>query len=137
MFSAFPSGWPGLGLLLLRAEIGVTLVVQGSAYLVDWHELGWVTRAVGILSVASGVSLLIGYLTPFVGALAALISLGTTLSWFQAPAPNLLDTKVATAMAASVAVAIICLGPGAFSIDARVFGRREIIIPGPSRPREH
>jgi hypothetical protein len=25
--------------------------------------------------------------------------------------------------------AIACLGPGAFSVDARLFGRREILIP--------
>jgi hypothetical protein len=29
----------------------------------------------------------------------------------------------------TMVLAIIGLGPGAFSVDARVFGRREIIIP--------
>jgi len=28
-------------------------------------------------------------------------------------------------------VAIIILGPGAFSVDSRLFGRREVIIPSP------
>jgi hypothetical protein len=31
-------------------------------------------------------------------------------------------------------VAITLLGPGAFSLDARLFGRREIIIPEAARP---
>jgi hypothetical protein len=30
-------------------------------------------------------------------------------------------------------VAVVFLGPGAFSLDARLFGRREIIIPPVSR----
>jgi len=30
-------------------------------------------------------------------------------------------------------VALVCLGPGAFSLDARLFGRRELIIPSPSQ----
>jgi hypothetical protein len=28
-----------------------------------------------------------------------------------------------------LAAAVLCLGPGAFSVDARLFGRREVIIP--------
>jgi hypothetical protein len=28
-----------------------------------------------------------------------------------------------------ISIALVCLGPGAFSLDARLFGRREIIIP--------
>ena len=30
---------------------------------------------------------------------------------------------------ATLAVAIVFLGPGAFSVDARIFGRRQIRIP--------
>ncbi len=33
-----------------------------------------------------------------------------------------------------ILVALVFLGPGAFSLDARLFGRREIIIPGTHRP---
>jgi hypothetical protein len=31
-------------------------------------------------------------------------------------------------------IAIVFLGPGAFSLDAYLFGRRELIIPPSSRP---
>jgi len=84
--------------------------------------------AVGLLAVASGVSLLIGYLTPAGCILAVVISSGDYFSWFQTPSPNLFETRIAAALAVSIAVALICLGPGAFSIDARLFGRHEIII---------
>jgi uncharacterized membrane protein YphA (DoxX/SURF4 family) len=32
-----------------------------------------------------------------------------------------------------VTVALLFLGPGAYSVDARLFGRREIVIPRRSR----
>jgi len=34
-------------------------------------------------------------------------------------------------LAMVIAIGLICLGPGAFSLDARLFGRREITIPSP------
>jgi uncharacterized membrane protein YphA (DoxX/SURF4 family) len=129
MFPTFPSGWPGVGLLLLRVALGVTLVAQGAAYVVDWRHLALLTWTVGLLAVAVSLSLLIGYLTPLTGILAALTGVGTALSWFPAPNPNLFDTRLAAALATVIAIAIVCLGPGAFSLDARLFGRREIIIP--------
>lgn len=35
-----------------------------------------------------------------------------------------------------MSLALLMLGPGAFSLDARLFGRREIIIPEGRRPPE-
>jgi uncharacterized membrane protein YphA (DoxX/SURF4 family) len=132
MFPTFPSGWPGVGLLLLRSALGVTLIAQGAAYVVDWPHLGLFTWTVALLAAASGVSLLIGYLTPFAGVLAGLICVGCALSWFPASNPNLFETRLAAALVTVIAVAIVCLGPGAFSLDARLFGRREIVIPNSS-----
>jgi hypothetical protein len=34
----------------------------------------------------------------------------------------------------SIASAAMLLGPGAHSLDARIFGRREVIIPKATRP---
>jgi hypothetical protein len=35
-------------------------------------------------------------------------------------------------LSAVMAIAVVCLGAGAFSLDSRLFGRREIIIPARS-----
>jgi uncharacterized membrane protein YphA (DoxX/SURF4 family) len=132
MFPTFPSGWPGVGLLLLRLALALTVGAYGLAYVADWRHLGYATWAIGLLAVASGLSLLVGYLTPFAGVLAGLTTVSSAFPWFPAPNSNLFATGLATALATVIAVAIVCLGPGAFSLDARLFGRREIVIPSGS-----
>ena len=83
---------------------------------------------VGLLTVASGALLLIGFLTPVTCALTAA---GSVLLRIQAPTPVLLDAR-ATLFVIIMAAAIGFLGPGAFSLDSHLFGRREIIIPSRS-----
>jgi hypothetical protein len=82
-----------------------------------------------LLAVVSGGSLLIGFLTPVSGSLAGLLSAGLALSWVPSPTPNLFNNNLALLVVIIVAAAIILIGPGAFSLDAHLFGRREIIIP--------
>jgi uncharacterized membrane protein YphA (DoxX/SURF4 family) len=96
---------------------------------VNWNDLGFLTRLVGLLAGVSGISLLFGYMTPFAGIVAGVVTVSSAISY-----PSLFDTRLAASLAMSIAVAILCLGPGAFSIDARLFGRREIIIPDASHP---
>jgi len=106
------------------------LSAEGAAYASDWRHLGLVSGAVCLLTIVSGLSLLIGYLTPVTGIVAALLIIASAFSWFPVSSLNLLDTRFSTTLATVIAVAIVCLGPGAYSLDARLFGRREIIIPG-------
>ena len=83
-----------------------------------------------IVSLLSGVALLAGILTPLAGVVAGLGAIASGFSFLPAPVvSNLADSKLAVVLIAIVATAIACLGPGAFSVDARLFGRREIIIP--------
>jgi uncharacterized membrane protein YphA (DoxX/SURF4 family) len=136
-FSTFPDGRAGVGLLLLRLALGAVLGAQGVIYLMSRHDLGGLGWTVGLLALGSGVFLLVGYGTPFASVLAAIIAAGSALSWFRAPSLDLFDSKLASSLVAAIAVAIACLGAGAFSIDARLFGPREIIIPSdPRSPKE-
>jgi uncharacterized membrane protein YphA (DoxX/SURF4 family) len=84
---------------------------------------------VGLLALVSGASLLIGFLTPGAGIVAG-SSIIIAASWFpEGPAPSV--DRVGAVCIAAVAVALVLLGPGALSVDARLFGRREIVFPHP------
>jgi uncharacterized membrane protein YphA (DoxX/SURF4 family) len=87
----------------------------------------------GLVNVVSGISVLLGFITPFASGLIALTTMGTALSWFPAPSPNLFNSPLTAVLVVIIGVAVAVLGPGAISIDCRLFGRREIIIPQASR----
>jgi uncharacterized membrane protein YphA (DoxX/SURF4 family) len=125
---------PGIALLLLRAVFGIALLFEGRLYIGDVNAIpaAWL---VGVSALAGGALLLIGFLTPIIGGVVALGFLGVALSVVPACTTNIFNTRPAGIFALTMLVTLIGVGPGRFSIDARVFGRREIIIPPPiTRP---
>ncbi len=128
MFSTFPDGWPGAGLLLLRAAAGVGLIVQGVVCF-GKHDPGLPFLSVALLTTAVGGLLLIGCLTRFAAVAAALACAVCAFSWLPGLNVGLFETRMTAILVAVMAVAVVCLGAGAFSVDARLFGRREVIIP--------
>jgi uncharacterized membrane protein YphA (DoxX/SURF4 family) len=135
LYSTFPGGRLGIGLLLLRVAIGATLIIQGSAYLLEPQDLAIRTWVVCLLALGTGGSLLMGFLTPVASALALLSGLGITFLWVPTPSCNLLHGNPLSLNVLVVALACALLGPGAFSLDARLFGRRKIIIPRSPSPK--
>ena len=128
LFFAFPNGWPGVALLLLRVVFGIAVIVQGRAYL---SESGPPPGAwfMGLSDLAVGALLVIGCLTPIAGALVAAAAGCVGLSFLPECAHGVFDSKTSFIFGLTMLVTILGVGPGAFSVDARVFGRREIIIP--------
>jgi hypothetical protein len=126
LFSSFPEGWPGIGLIFLRLTVAVNIIICAIDALVrtNSHAIGaW---AVGSLAIAVGAAIFVGFLTPAASAVATVGYLMTGVS------PSLANSHISAITAfnlAAISAALVLLGPGAFSLDARLFGRREIIIP--------
>jgi uncharacterized membrane protein YphA (DoxX/SURF4 family) len=129
LFSTFPHGSPGVGLLLLRAGAAAVLVVHGVACLALRHAGTWSTWAAGATEILTGVMLVIGLMTPLAGVVGAIGTAGAALSWFPWPMPPPSATATGSLLRVLVMAAITLLGPGAISVDATLFGRREITIP--------
>ena len=134
VFPAFPAGLPGVGLLLLRAVVGATLATQGLVCLLSAEPSTALLPLIAALLLISGVFVLLGFLTPTLSPLAGIECLGIALSWFPPQVWIFPESKVAMAQLIAVSAAIALLGPGAFSVDARLFGWKEIVIPPASRP---
>ncbi len=118
LFSTFPTGRPGAGLLLLRLAVGASLILERSP--VVWvipQSLGFEVR---IVLVCLGISLLCGLWTPVMGSVAALIELLITFSQSGGGTTHVL--------LAILSISLALLGPGAWSIDAHIFGRKRIDI---------
>ena len=112
----FPTGLPGLALLLLRASVAVALLAEGYTHRQDIPS--WLEAAALLVSVVLSA----GYLTPIV-ALIGLAYHGFVW-WAVGPA-----SAVAAAVVSLDTIALALLGPGAYSIDSYLFGRRVVILP--------
>jgi uncharacterized membrane protein YphA (DoxX/SURF4 family) len=122
-------------LLILRCVVGGTATIQGSSYLANIGDPSFATWALGLITVASGASLLVGFLTPATGAVAGVSTILIVSSWIPPFPADLLIDRVAALFVIADAAAVVLLGPGAHSLDAYLFGRREIIIPHESPSR--
>ena len=116
MFSTFAPGLPGLGLLILRLAAGIWLVADEVQAIYEGASTGMVILQ-GLAAVA-GILLVAGLWTPIAGALVALIEFWLAFSQHGHPSTAILLGAVSAALA--------LLGPGAWSIDARLFGWKRI-----------
>jgi uncharacterized membrane protein YphA (DoxX/SURF4 family) len=134
LFSSFPHGWPGIGLLLLRLAAGVSGLADGYSIALLHADMGSSHWVPGLLELLLGIVLLAGFLTPIAAALAAIRTLYIGLPLFAVQDPEVHRSAFALLYLATICAAIMLLGPGALSLDSRLFGRREIVIPK-SRPQ--
>jgi putative oxidoreductase len=123
LFSGFADGWPGTGLLLLRLLTGAALIHFGIASLSEASQLA--TVVLQITGVGAGIFLLIGLWTPVAGGLATIVKVSIALSRYFS---HFGDPWIAIIQAVLGAV-LAMVGPGAWSIDARLFGRKRIDFP--------
>ena len=119
LFSTFPDGWPGFGLLLLRLGLGVALICLGISGLLGALG-GPIAVAKDLIEAAGGIFLLAGLWTPVMGALIAIDELWIAFS-LNSSQP---DSRLMHIFLAVLTAGLAMLGPGAWSIDARLFGRK-------------
>jgi hypothetical protein len=129
LFSSFPESWPGIGLILLRLTVAVNAIVCGIDAVVGPNNHSISVWAVGSLAIAVGSAIFVGFITPAATGMATVGYLMTGVSSFLLTKANNHVSALAAFNLAAISAALVFLGPGAFSLDARLFGRREIIIP--------
>lgn len=113
--SSYPGGAAALGLLLLRCSVATPLLADMLRTAAPLWEL------VGVGMLAAG--LLCGFRTRLLAGICCLAALtDAAASDIPLMMIRLLD-----------AFALTSLGPGAWSIDALLFGRKTIVVPGRSR----
>ncbi len=113
-------------MLLLRVAAGCVVLFQSVSCLPFNGASGWQNWTFPLLGILAGVLLIAGLLTPLASTLVIACDLGFAMAH---PTPTCHPTGIALAQTIVVALSIALLGPGAISLDSRLFGRREIIIP--------
>jgi uncharacterized membrane protein YphA (DoxX/SURF4 family) len=125
-FPDFPGGPAGLGLLIGRVALGLIFIAQGRFYLIEKDPIMWLLGAVSALL---GCFLTIGFLTPVAGGLGITGGLMIWLAIIPDCSSALSHSNYSLFLMGVLILEVLLVGPGAYSIDARIFGRREIIIP--------
>jgi len=116
LFSTFANGFPGIGLLLQRV---ITAGASGCSVFARFHGVPQhLPVALLLIDTGAALLLLVGLWTPVAGAVIAFCELWIFVSgggefWL----PLVLGTLGAT---------LAMIGPGAWSIDALLFGRKQI-----------
>jgi hypothetical protein len=107
----------GVALVVLRCVVALTIIVETHSV----SALGW-AHVLDALAALVGLFLFLGLLTPYCAALCCLLELTFLVG-------NGFSNGFQLGMAALTAASMVALGPGAYSVDARLFGRKLIKIP--------
>jgi hypothetical protein len=108
---------PGVALVILRSVVATAVIVDTYRF----SPMGWAHILDACVALVA-VFLFLGLLTPCCAVLSCLLE----LAFLAANGiPNGFQLGVSALTAASMAA----LGPGAYSLDARFFGRKLIKIP--------
>jgi len=116
LFSMFPDGLPGVALLLLRITIAGVLLVMALSNESRESTAEWKVIGLGVTCVL----LCLGALTPLASVISIAIEATYWQSWDGLKSANLV-------LHMFVSLAMFVLGPGAYSLDSKMFGRRLIL----------
>jgi uncharacterized membrane protein YphA (DoxX/SURF4 family) len=116
LFSTFPNSWPGLGLLILRFAAGFSLaaIVHVAGDLAGTVEVAFRCFLLGV-----AVLIWLGLWTPIAAVTGSAIQI--LMIFFS----HRFDLSLL--VFAALVLSLAMLGPGAWSLDARLFGRKRIL----------
>ncbi len=114
----FPHGAPGFALLLLRISVAVVLLINAVANCCSPAS----SRLLFATVLLCTISLIIGFLTPYLSIITAAFAVANLLT-----GPHAGDYFYVFPFFDAVVLAL--LGPGAYSLDARLFGRSVTVMP--------
>jgi len=113
LYATFPDGQPGVALLLLRVSVSAILLLRGAEF--------WPVGPSHFVSISIALLLLLGLFTPYVGVFGAIAGFACNIvmagssqtdGWFTV----------------AILLAVGLLGAGAYSADARLYGRRKLVL---------
>ena len=115
LFSTFADGWPGAGLLVQRLLVGAAL-----EYCVVATPPGTVA-APQLIGALAGLLLIAGFWTPVAGVVTACAE-----AWavFLSPVQPAIPAALGV-----LGLTLALIGPGEWSVDARLYGRKHIVPP--------
>ena len=117
LFSMFPVGLPGIGLVCLRLAAAFSLCLATQSTRARLPVVAWSLETLCFL-------LIIGLATPVLAACCAIAGAYALIRSGGVAWP-------CGGIATAVAIALALLGPGAYSVDARLFGRRSVVLNDP------
>ena len=118
LFSTFAHGWPGVGLLLMRLAVGISLIANGIQKLQTGQPLE--SAILDLLALSDGALLVVGLWTPVAGFLVPILAIWGFLTQHVSLCPII--------FLAAIGMGLALVGPGAWSLDAWLFGWKKIDI---------
>jgi uncharacterized membrane protein YphA (DoxX/SURF4 family) len=118
LYSTFVNGWPGVGLFLLRLVTGISLIANGLMMLRGSPPI--LPATILVLSVVAAMFLLAGLWTPVAGAMVVVFELWQAFSHSS-------DLWISVLLG-FLGGGLVLIGPGAWSVDARLYGWKRIDI---------